>query len=864
VSWSRSLYRFLLHCYPRAFRDEYERDMRIAFDQLWRERTAGGTPALVRLSASVVRDTVATALSEHVNILWNDVRIGARSLRKAPAFTLGVVATLMLGIGATTAMFSVVYAILLRPLPLGEPDRLVELVATKPLEGITGFNVSGPDFMSWAERSRTLFDVAALSERGINLADEHEPERVEGMAVSGRFWAAVRVAPLAGRTFDERETEPRPAAVAILSDGLHRRRYGADPNMVGRLIDVNGVPHTVLGVVPSDMGFTQSVDVWVPLSPDRSNRGDRQLEVIARLRPGIGLGEATAELQGIAASLAREFPATNAGYSARARPLLDLAVPASTGRALRMLLAAVALLLLVACANVAHLLLTRAADRRPELAMRRALGAGSVRLTRQVATEAMLLVFAGGLCGVALAFVLVRATQPTLATLLPRARDISLDLPVLATALVATLVTGLLFGLIPVWRLMRSDIADVGGVSSRVRSDRVQIRLRRGFVVGQFAIASILIAGAALLSESLVRMMRVDPGFRTDHLLLVGVTTPGGVSGQDGRVAFFKRLVDHVSDVPGVVSAAVGWNLPLRPGAGGPGMEVSATPEAVLAAGRAHWRIATPEYFPTLGIRLLRGRLFEEAEREVIGGFRAIILSETLAARLWPPSEDPLGRQVWLGNGQVRTVVGVVADVHQTTIADGVTPTMYMPTSWVFPATNTLIVRTAGPPAAMTDAIRSAVRTVDPRQTLFDMQTMEDYVSATMSATRLNATLVGAFAAVALLLGAVGVAGVVAHGVSQRRAELAVRMALGGAPVRIVRELAAGGVRLCVYGLVIGFGGAMALSRVASSLLFDVHPSDPAVVAEVGAVLLAVALLACILPASRAARIDPATALRGD
>ncbi len=863
-AWIRRAYALLLRCYPKAFRDEYERELRNSFDRLWREHAHQGRPALARLGVSVTLDTIFTALREHLNILWADLRVSSRALRRSPASTAGLIATLALGIGATTAMFSVVYAILLRPLPFPESDRLIELVATKPLEGITGFSASGPDFYSWREGAQSIIEMAALSERGINLADENEPERVNGMAVTGGFWSLLGVRPIAGRTFDERENSPAALRLAVLSEALFRRRYGGGHGLLGRTIDINGSPHTVIGIVPSDMGFTQTVDVWVPFVPDRLNRGDRQITVIGRLRSGVGATQATAELESIAAALADEFPATNMGYSARARPLLDLAVPPAVERTLRFLLAAVGLLLLVACSNVAHLLLTRAAERGPELAMRRALGAGTARLTRQLATETLLVAVVGAACGVALAAGLVQLAQPTLAALLPRAQNISLDLPVLAAALLVTVATAAIFGLFPIWRVMRADVTDGLRTGGRVQSDRRHASLRRGFVVGQFAVASVLVVGAALLTQSVVRMTRVDPGFRTDHLLITGVTTPAGVTGQDARAAFFRQLVDHVSAVPGVVSAGLGWNLPLRPGAGGPGMEVSTTQEAVRSAGRAHWRIATPGYFPTMGIPLVRGRLFYEGEREIPNGFRAIIVSESLARRLWPATEEPLGQQLWLGNGQVRTVVGIVGDVYQNSLADGITPTMYMPTSWVFPATHMLLVRTAGDPANMTGAIRQAVRSLDPRQTLFDTQTMEEYVGATLAQPRLNAMLLGAFAALGLILGAVGVAGVVAQTVSSRRPELAVRLALGGRAARIVREVAVSGVRLCVYGLVLGFASAIVMARAASSLLFEVRPGDPATFAVVGIVLLAVATCACILPALRVTRIDPAIALRGD
>jgi putative ABC transport system permease protein len=861
-AWIRRAYRVLLRCYPKAFRDEYEVDMRRSFERMWGDSAREGPPALARLSLSVFVDTMTTALREHGSIVSQDLRVSGRALRKFPAFTAGIVGTLTLGIGATTAILSVVYAILLRPMPFPEPEQLVELVATKPLEGIASFSTSGPDFTSWRERTRAFVGMAAMTDRDVNLSDDAEPERVRGAAVTGTFWSVLRVQPIAGRTFDEAD-DLRGNRIVVLSDGLHRRRYGGDPGLLGRAVELNGVAHTVIGIVPGDMGFTQDVDVWMPFVADQQNRGDRQIGVVARLGAGVELGAASAELEGIAAALAREFPATNLGYSARARPLLDLAVSPALERALHVLLAAVVLLLVIACANVAHLLLTRAADRRHELAVRRALGAGTARLTRQLATEALVLAALGAIGGIALAAALVRVAQPTLAALLPRARHIALDLPVLGMALLTTVATAFIFGLLPILRVSGADVSSSLHAAGRVQSDRSLVSLRRTFVVGQFALASVLVVGAALLAQSLARMMRVDPGFRTDHLLMTGITTPTGVSGQDGRIAFFRRIVDEVRAVPGVTSAGLGWNLPLRPGAGGPGMEVAATPESVLSAGRAHWRIATPGYFSTIGIPLLRGRLFLDGEREIPNGFRAVIVSESLAARLWPNHEDPIGRQVWLGNGHVRTVVGIVGDVHQRSLAEGITPTMYMPTAWVFPATNVLLVRTAGPPADMAGAIRRTVRGIDPRQTLFDLQTMDEYVSATVAQQRLNATILGAFALLALLLGAVGVAGVVAHSVSARRPELAVRMALGGRSSRIVRDVAATGVRLCAYGLALGLGVAIVVARAAASLLFGVQPGDPTTFVFIGLVLLAVAMIACVVPALRVTRIDPAVALRG-
>jgi putative ABC transport system permease protein len=809
------------------------------------------------------------ALREQRGVPWlddlvRDVGFGLRVLRRNPSFTVAAVATLALGIGLTTAMFSVVHAVLLRPLPFVEPNRLVELVATKPLESITAYDVSAPDFKSWRERTRSFTEMAALSERDFNLADEETPERVNGMAASVSLWRVLGMQPVAGRTFDPDEDSAGRHRVALVSDGLVRRRYGGDRALIGRTVHLNGMPHVIVGVVPSDMGFARDVDVWVPFVLDpRQSRGDRQLTVIARLKPGVTPVEASAELGSVAAALEREFPASNRGYNARARPLLDMAVSPEIDRALKMLLAGVALLLLVACANVANLVLARAAERGSELALRRALGAGRARLTRQFATESLLLAAVGGASGMLLAAIVVRVAQPTLAPMLPRAWSLSLDLPVLGAAVLGTATTGLAFALIPVWRAMRGDVTEALRPTGRVLSDQSHARVRRGFVVAQISLATMLVIGAALLAQSVIRLMRVEPGFRTDHLLTAGIGLSAGTyPNQESRTAFFRRLIEAVSSVTGVTAVGVVSHIPLRPGAGGPGMEVAPTQASLASARRAHWRIATSGYFQAIGIRLLRGRLFETDERETPGGFRAVIVSESLARRLWPDETDPIGRQVWLGNGQVRTVIGVVGDVHQTGLANGMTPTMYMPPSWVFLTTNVLVVRTAGEPASMASAIRDAVHRVDPQQALFNVRTMDDHLRASAARERLNATLLGAFALLALAVGSVGVAGMVAHAVAQRRPELAVRMALGARASRVMREVVSDGIRLCLYGLVIGLAGAVTLGRALSSFLFGVRPDDPTIFSVAGLTLFTVALAACCLPALRVIRIDPATELR--
>lgn len=863
-------YRWLLRCYPKSFREEYERELGADFTELWHEERRRGRGALARLGLSVLVDTIATAWHEHLDVLRQDLRAARRSLLRAPAFTFGAVVTLALGIGATTAMFSVVYAMLGRPLPFREPDRLVELVETKPLEGITAYSLSVPDFLSYEERTSSFAAMAALEWRSVVLTDGSEPERVTGMAASPNLWSLLGVRPLVGRTFDL-GNDTTDDQVVLISDGLFQRRYAGDRGVIGQTIHVGGAARTVIGVVPSDMGFTHDVDVWVPwfanLDEERlDDRGDRQLNAVARLKPGITLEQASAEIDTVAATLAREFPSTNQGFGGRARPLLERVVSPALDRALLLLLTAAGLLLVVACANVANLMLTRGLSRAPELALRTALGAGRTRLARQILTESLVLVTVAGACGVLLAVAAVRVSGSALASTLPRSWDLSLDLPMLAAALVATAVTGIAFALIPAWRGSSGNTADELRVGTRASIDKAHARLRQGFVVLQFCLATVLVTAAVLVAGSLQRMMRVDPGFSPQRLLIASISLPPTRYDADGRNAFYQRLIERLSGTAGVPSFGLISRIPLTPG-GGTTMGVSAMPSSVGSSHgeQVHWRIATPGYFAAMRIPLVRGRLFEmSSQRETPNSFRPLLLSESLARRLWPNGEDPIDRQVFLGNGQVRTVVGIVGDVHQGSLADGTTPTMYLPTSWTATVTMDLVVRTATEPETVARLVRDAVRGIDPQVPIFDVRTMKTQIDSTTIGSRINASLLGAFALLALVLGLVGVAGVVAHTVTLRRPELAIRMALGATAPRVVRQVATNGVKLCLYGLLAGLAGASVLVRILSHLLFDVHANDPIVLGGVALALFLAAALASLLPAMRAARVEPAALLRGE
>jgi putative ABC transport system permease protein len=866
--WIRTLFDVLLRCYPAAFRDEYEGSIRADVERLWRERQSGGSPALGRLSLGVAVNTVKTAAREHLHILRQDLKTARRSLGAAPAFTIGTVLTLALGIGVTTAMFSIVRAVLLEPLPFADPDGIVEIVATKPLEGITAYDLSIPDFRSFEDRARSFAAVAVLDDGSrVLTGDGHEAIHVVQMAVSPAFWSIVGITPLVGRTFDQSDLDAG-GRVALISAGLFQRRYGGDRRAIGRTITVSGALNTIIGVVPSDMGFTQDTDVWLAWRPNANpSRGDRQINAIGRLKAGVTADQASAELAGIAASLAGDFPVTNAGYSARARPLLDRVVSTTVERALTVLLTTAALLLVVACANVANLLLTRATARTPELALRRALGAGHSRLVRQLATESFLLATLGVAVGVVSGALAIKLVRSTLLVALPRASDVTIDGQTLAVAGLLTFFIATICALVPVWRTVGRDAACDDLRANRASTDRSHRRMRRAFVAAQVCLATVLVTGAVLLTTTLFRLLQVEPGFHPERLLVARVSLPTtSYSGRESRNAFYHRLADALAAEPGVEAAAFINRAPLTPD-GGTRMEIGASPpvNGTLDGQPAHFRVITSSYFSTIGLSVTRGHVFDSRRPETPNGLRPLIISESLARRLWPNGDDPISRPVWLGNGQTRSVVGVVGDVHQGRLGEGVTPTMYMPTSWTVVGTMTLVVKgSQGDPSSLAPLVRRVVTRLDRDLPIFEVETMESQRADTMLPNRLNAGILVMFAALALALGIVGVAGVIADTVTLRRPELAIKMALGASASRVVRDVAAEGIRLCSYGLAAGVVGAWMLGRAMSGLLFGVRGHDPAIVAASAAALMIVGIAACLVPAARAMRVDPAVALRGE
>jgi predicted permease len=790
--------------------------------------------------------------------LLEDVRYAVRSLGRTPAFTAAAILTLALGIGATTAIYSVVRTVWLRPLPYSAPDRVVRIWEKNSRLGISEFSASVPNFLSWRERSRSFESLVAAMGRNVSVTGQGDPERVPSGAVTARFFDMLGIRPLRGRSFAADEDAPGHARVAMLSERLWWRRYAGHPDLVGRTIPLDGENWTVIGIAPADVGFTSGVDIWQPLTldPSRENRADHHVLVLGRLKPGVSAGQAEAELNRVAVQLEREFPKSNRDWRMGLAPALDWIVDQDTRTALLVLMVAVGLLLVVACINVANLLLARASSRVQEFGIRQALGAGRGRLVRQLATESLVLASAGGALGLFIAWLGVEGLRAILPGNVPRATELSLDFPVLAAAVVLTFVTGLAFGLVPAWVTSRLDVQTSLRQGRGAAAGSGRLRLRQALVAGEFALATMLVGSAGLLLASFQRLQTVDLGFQPQNVLTARISLPEARY-RERSLAFQRGLERELGAIPGVQAAGITRNVPLGSNGGEMSVGPADGPSGAEQTISVEFQMATRGYFQALRIPLRRGRLFDERDHAPT---RSTLLSEGLVQRLWPDGRDPIGRQVRFGDNSPFTVVGVVGDVRQVALTEDPAPVAYVP-SWLL-RDFYVVMRAPGEPTQLAAVLRRVVARLDPAQPVFAVRTLEDLLDADSARHRLNAFLTGSFALLALALGAVGVAGVVSYSVSRRTPEMAVRMALGATPQRVVRAVTAGGLRMCLLGLLAGLAGASALGRAMAGLLYQVRPDDPGIFGITAGVLLGAALLASWLPARRIARIDPVVALR--
>jgi putative ABC transport system permease protein len=794
--------------------------------------------------------------------LWQDLRYGARMLLKKPGFTLIAVITLALGIGANTAIFSVVNAALLRPLPYAEPDRLAQLWETNIKRDLPFFAVSVPNYVSWKEQSQTFEQLAAWRRQGVNLTGRGEPERLEGAAVSGSLFSLLGVKPALGRDFLPMEDQPRGRRAVIISYGLWERRFGRDPNLIGQELALDGVSHIVVGIAPFGFNFPQGAEIWAPLAADlaREDRGNKGLAVIGRLKPGVTLQQARAELTTIAQRLEQQFPATNRDWSVRLETLYDSIITKETRTALLILLGTVGFLLLIACANVANLTLARATGRASEMAIRAALGASRWQISRQLLTESLLLALAGGGAGVLLALWGVDLLRPAIPENAPRLDEIGIDGWVLSFTLAVSLLTGVLFGLAPALQAARVDLQESlkdGGRTSATGG--AHSLFRRGLVAGELALSLVLLIGAALMIRSLANLQRAPLGFNPDRVLTAQVMLPESKYGPEQAAAFYQQVKERVAGLPGVRAASWSSGVPFTTGNTSNGVIAE---NSTLAPGellQSEWRIVSPDYFRTLGIPLLQGRDF--TERDNPDAPISVIISQALAERLWP-NQNPLGRRLRWGPRLWVTVAGVVGNVRNVNLAIEPRPMLYLCAYSLPWPVMTLAARVESDPQSIIAAVRAKVKEVDSDMPVASLRTMEEILAQASAQPRFNTWLLGAFAAIALGLGAVGIYGVIAYSVAQRTHEIGVRMALGAQQSDVLKLVLSQGMTLALIGVGIGLLASFALTRLLSGLLYGVSANDPATFAAIPLLLTGVALVACYIPARRAAKVDPMVALR--
>jgi len=802
--------------------------------------------------------------------LWQDLRYGLRMLLKNPGFTAVAVIALALGIGANSAIFSVVNTVLLRPLPYKNPERLVMVWEDNSKQGFPRDTPSPANFMDWRDQNHVFESAAALVEISFNLTGAGDPERIDGQRVSASLFSLLGVEPQLGRAFRAEEDQPGGNHVVIISHGLWQRRFGSDPGIVGKPINLNGESFTVVGVMPRTFQFpTRRDQLWVPIAfnaKEAGERGNHYLEVIARMKPGVRLQQAQAEMTTIATRLQQQYPETNTSIGAVVTPLHEHVV-GDIKPALLVLLGAVAFVLLIACANVANLLLARAAVRQKEIALRLALGAGRARLIRQFLTESVLLAALGGGVGLLLAVVGLNVLKRFIPPNISQAHAIAIDAKVLIFTVLVSLVTGLIFGLAPATQAANFNLNDTLKESGRDSAAGSRgNRIRGLLVISEVAVSFILLIGAGLLINSFLHLRNVDPGFRAERALTMKIVLPETrYADKEQRGIFYRELIRRVETLPGVISAAVATNLPLTETGNSVGVSIEG--RADPAPDRVPiviTRIISPRYFETMGIPLLKGRAF--AEEDKAESPAVVVLSETTARKFWP-GEDALGKHIKIGptNSPNRwlTVVGVVKDVRQFELVVEPKPQMYLPfTQANFFEPRALVVKTNLEPLSLAATVRKTVWEIDKDQPVSDIASMENIVSESVARQRFSMLLLGIFAGLALVLAAVGIYGVMSYSVAQRTREIGIRMALGAQRADVLKLTIGQGLKLVVTGVAFGLAAAVIMTRLMSSLLFGVSATDPMTFVTISFVLVSVAVLASYIPALRATRVDPMFALR--
>jgi putative ABC transport system permease protein len=808
-----------------------------------------------------------------MKVLLQDARFALRQMIQKPGLTLLVVLTMALGIGANAAIFSALDAVLLRPLPYEKPDKLIKIWTR--FTGIGAPNdrnwVSAPELRDLQQLNHSFSDIAAMQADSINLGVKGSPQRVLGAAVSPSLFGMLGAKPMMGRTFLPEEAVTGRDAVVVLSYGLWRRVFASNPNILGSTTLIEGVPMTVVGVMPEGFGYPNDTEIWAPLafSPNalsENSRGSHGLEVLARLKDGVSLAQAHADMDRAARTMIEQhasYPYNKFNFGIILHPLLEETV-GDVKPLLLVLMAAVGLVLLIACANVANLLLARAMERQREVETRMALGAGAARVARQLLTESVMLALAGGLVGLAITPLALKGLVAIAAKSLPRAVHTSIDMRALALTLVASVATGILFGLAPALQVARKRNFE-GLRTGRNTEGRHPKRLRSALVVCETALSLLLLIAAGLLLRSFAEVLKVDPGFKPDGILTMRVSLPGAIYSKPEQVrAFYQSLVERVQKLPGVQSAGAVSAIPLGdPGGSG---TITVDTQSVPLDERnpeADLRAATPGYFQAMGIQLVAGREFEPRDTDGMPG--AAVVDESLAQAFWP-GQDAVGKRLHFGGMGSKspwmTVVGVVRHVHNRTLEARSRVEVYAPEAQVAFNGMTLAVRTSGNPANLAPTIQREVAAIDPDLPVYRVRTMTEVMGESVQRRRLGLILLEVFAGLALVLAGVGIYGVTSYGVAQRQVEIGVRMALGADRGQVLRMMIASGMATIAVGLAAGVLLAPLVTRMMRGLLFAVKPADPLAIVGGAAVLVLMALLAILVPARRAMKISPMKALR--
>jgi putative ABC transport system permease protein len=866
----------LLYLFPKEFRRSFEADMLATFDDRWRAR------ASFSLAVRIIFDLIANAFLERLStpvpaaqpvrtgdsqmaILWQDFFFALRTLRKSPSFTLIALITLALGIGVDTAMFSIANAILWQSLPFPEPNRIVWVGEVQRTTPDNAWGATYLNFRDWQTRSHSFEMLAGILQDDRILRQGSEPSRVSGFAATRELFEVLGVQPSAGRVFGASDENPGAQPVIVLSDRMWRRRFGSDPAILGRTIHFDDLAATVIGIMPR--GFeTYEAEYWIPLDPViptyfKTHRAVWVMTAIARLKPGQTTATAQREVEGIMQQIRQDHPEVKRDFEVRVNPLKSH-LSRDLRPALLALLGAVAVVLLIACANLAGLMSVRAAARGREMAIRSALGAGRHRMIRQLLTESAALALAGGFAGVGLAFWALRGLQWLSKD--PRLLKVTIDSTVLLFAFCATLVTSLLFGVAPAIRAARTHAADALKSGPRIGGGRSHALSRQMLVVTQVALCLVLLVGAGLMFRSFRRLLDVDPGFRADHLAALRVELPNSYKTIAAVMQIDQRFLERLRSMPGVADATMINALPVSGNESNGDISIEGMVSAPGELGATSFRRTVPGYFHAMGIPLIRGREFSDSDDRQHE--QVAIINETMARRFWP-SQDPIGHRFQIGprdTAQWMTIIGVSKDVRNRGLDSDAGFSTYQPFAQQPRTQMEFAIRTTGDPGIAMASARRELWRIEPAATIDNVQTMSQRIGETLSPRRLNLALFALFSTLALVLAAIGLYGVVAYAAGQRTREFGIRMALGARSGDVLWLVLGQGLKLALIGAAIGLVAAIGLGRLLTKLLFGVEPTDPVTMIAVAVLLGCVAMIACWLPARRATRIAPTEALRSE